>query len=292
MSTRRDADALVCFVSKYFLDQAAPVPCPALAGSCTAVAVPGEKSTHVRACLDVEAEVEAEAETEHSIGAASSSVCLPHPPLGLQGLRGLKGVPDPLQFRTFVKDQEGVGEVRGETKVQNVAAGNSPAQRRVGGEGSDGEGGGGGRGTGEGVAEGVVQEIYVYPIKSCAGYACPGDGGWPLTSTGLLYDRCVLFCFFFIEILLYFCWLAFFWDRTGVRQVGTDEFFFFNYLNSIRSLHTKALTQLHASGHVRVRVCREVHTRTHVCCVCVCVCEFVCVCCVCVRVCGCVYTHC
>ena len=266
MSTRRDADALVCFVSKYFLDQAAPVPCPALAGSCTAVAVPGQKSTHVRACLDVEAEVEAKTETEHSMGAASSSVCLPHPPLELQGLQGLKGVPDPVQFRTFVKGREGVGEVAGglmlsdsvhhvslphvsltsltkigarggsegaktgmgeserdeptnmavedvakqqrlegsglgvvegeDTKVQNVAAGDSPAQRRVGGEGLDGEGGGGGGGTGEGVVEGLVQEIYVYPIKSCAGYACPGDGGWPLTSTGLLYDRCVLFLFY------------------------------------------------------------------------------------------------
>jgi selenocysteine lyase/cysteine desulfurase len=277
MSTRRDADTLVCFVSKYFLDQAAPVPCPVLAGSCTSGAVPREMSTHERACLEVEAEVE----TEHSKAADSSSVCLPYPQLELQGLQGLQGVPDPLQFRTFVKGREGVGGVagglmlsdtvhhvrdmqppphqgipvrlilsdivnhvslphsslasltkigagrsegdeptnrvvedvakrqqlegsglgvvaEGEPKAQNVVAGDSPAQRRVGGEESDVEGGGGVGGTGERLAEGVVQEIYVYPIKSCAGYACLGDGGWPLTSTGLLYDRCVLFFFFFI----------------------------------------------------------------------------------------------
>ena len=82
--------------------------------------------------------------------------------------------------------------------------------------------------------------------------------GWPLTWTALLYDRLVLF------------------------------HFFLNYLNSIRSLHTKARTQLHAPGHVRVRVCRELHTHT---CMCVCVCVFF-GCVVCACVCSCVYAHC
>ena len=237
MSTRRDADALVAFVAKYFVDKAAPVPCAALVSTCAAAAKKGSMSVREGVCV--------EAETGRARAANSSDGCVV--PLELQGLQV---VPDPSRLVGVIGETEDVaeagcgeagcggmrhastardaplpsllrqsgvresdeasrwaeesdGDVVAHMAAEDVAerqtmvvAETSAGEQRVQVEQSDGEGrgaeeGAGGVGNGEALVEGEVQEIYVYPIKSCAAHACLGAGGWPLTSTGLLYDRCV-----------------------------------------------------------------------------------------------------
>ncbi len=241
MSTRRDADALVTFVAKYFVDRAAPAPCPALASTCAAVAEQGSMSVGEGVCV--------QAGTGRSKAADSSEGCavslefqgVPHASrlagadgetkdvgeAGCGGLRhatmahddddaaaaaaadapwpsmlGQNGVRGNDETTCGAEERDGdvaahmAAEDVAERQAKVVAERSAEKQRPLQVEQSDAEGrgaeeGAGGVENGEVLAEGEVQEIYIYPIKSCAAHACLGAGGWPLTSTGLLYDRCV-----------------------------------------------------------------------------------------------------
>ena len=187
MSTRRDADALVEFVVRYFLNKSSSdLP----AAVCTAAATPvcnsaasavvhkstgmfGHPSSRSTICLQQKGmhhlNVAAAASSAEAVTHTHSHP-LAHPRPDKEDQHATRRGDD-------VKTRAHTYSHAEHDKALLPAYSGTVQDVGNGANGTEAEGG---------LVQGEVQEVYVYPIKSCGAHEC---GSWPLTAKGLLYDR-------------------------------------------------------------------------------------------------------